>query len=271
MPVNSGSDGTTISFSDLQTAYGGSHPISLSEYYRGGTEVPNTRTILAAGSSNGGDVGETGVTRDGILVQVDDIPGSTMTTYGNLSRSNPPRGGYRINDLSTTSFWYGFGVGRGNLTISHYPQPNLGGHPTQIFGFSQDDNTGQAIYIRGGAFRSGDRSGSPFRTVTTGSLSIGGDWTNQEHGTRTVMTTTTPTTYNISMRNNTGQTVNFTSSPTGNDASFTNGETRSVTGQSNPNWSFSYPAVTASDANNEIPTSGTITLDGFNTPGNFTS
>ena len=42
MPVNTGSLGSTITFSDLQTFYGGSHPISLSEYYRGGAEVPST-------------------------------------------------------------------------------------------------------------------------------------------------------------------------------------------------------------------------------------
>ena len=39
-----GGAGNTISFSELQTYYGGSNPISMSEYYRGGSEVPSTRT-----------------------------------------------------------------------------------------------------------------------------------------------------------------------------------------------------------------------------------
>jgi len=43
MGVDGGS-GNPISFSDLQTYYGGSNPISMSEYYRGGSEVPSTRT-----------------------------------------------------------------------------------------------------------------------------------------------------------------------------------------------------------------------------------
>lgn len=43
MGVDGGS-GNPISFSELQTYYGGSNPISMSEYYRGGSEVPSTRT-----------------------------------------------------------------------------------------------------------------------------------------------------------------------------------------------------------------------------------
>jgi len=34
----------TVSLTTIQTEYGGSNPISLSEYYRGGTYVPNSST-----------------------------------------------------------------------------------------------------------------------------------------------------------------------------------------------------------------------------------
>ena len=37
-----GGAGNTISFSEIQTYYGGSNPIALSEYYREGGEVPGT-------------------------------------------------------------------------------------------------------------------------------------------------------------------------------------------------------------------------------------
>ena len=37
-----GGAGNTISFSEIQTYYGGSNPIALSEYYREGDEVPGT-------------------------------------------------------------------------------------------------------------------------------------------------------------------------------------------------------------------------------------
>ena len=40
MPVGNAS--SPIKFSELQSFYGGSNPISLSEYYRGGSEVPTT-------------------------------------------------------------------------------------------------------------------------------------------------------------------------------------------------------------------------------------
>ena len=41
-----GGAGNAISLSEIQSFYGGSNPISLSEYYRAasGTEVPQTRT-----------------------------------------------------------------------------------------------------------------------------------------------------------------------------------------------------------------------------------
>ena len=35
---------TSVGLSSIQTEYGGSNPISLSEYYRGGTNVPSGQT-----------------------------------------------------------------------------------------------------------------------------------------------------------------------------------------------------------------------------------
>ena len=40
-----------ISFSALQTFFGGSHPISISEYYRGGDNVPSTKTEITTYNS----------------------------------------------------------------------------------------------------------------------------------------------------------------------------------------------------------------------------
>ena len=50
MPISSTG---SISMSDIQNEYGGSNPISLSEYYRGGTYVPvhdNTLGIPSSGT-----------------------------------------------------------------------------------------------------------------------------------------------------------------------------------------------------------------------------
>lgn len=62
-----GGAGNAISLSEVQTFYGGSDPISMSEYYRGGLEVPNIRTdtttntgvtgLVAQGFSSGSTAG----------------------------------------------------------------------------------------------------------------------------------------------------------------------------------------------------------------------
>lgn len=86
MTVNSGSPGTEISLQDLQDAYGGSHPISLSEYYRGGVEVPSTaisgnNPYTGQTSFSGGGSGSGGA--DGIAVTVTD---RSTTSGGGTSR-----------------------------------------------------------------------------------------------------------------------------------------------------------------------------------------
>ena len=49
MAVDGGA-GNPISFSEVQTYYGGSNPISISEYYRGGDEVPDLQSIYDTGT-----------------------------------------------------------------------------------------------------------------------------------------------------------------------------------------------------------------------------
>ena len=90
-------------------------------------------------------------------------------------------------------------------------------------------------------------------------------------GQRTRSVTTRATTYNTTMTNRSGFTLNFTSS-VGNDSSFTNGESVSATGQTSANWSWSHPAVTStsSDANSNIPSSGSIDMNDFRSITNYT-
>ena len=89
MPVNTGSLGSTITFSDLQTFYGGSHPISLSEYYRGGAEVPSTALTGAnpytgTTSFSGSGTGSGGSSGIGVAVSNQD----TTSGGGTLSLTN---------------------------------------------------------------------------------------------------------------------------------------------------------------------------------------
>ena len=68
MSVNDGVLNSSVSFSQIQSFYGGSNPISLSEYYRGGSEVPSTSlsganpyvsptSFSGSGSGSGGSSG----------------------------------------------------------------------------------------------------------------------------------------------------------------------------------------------------------------------
>ena len=89
MPVNVGGLGSDISFQDLQNFYGGVHPISLSEYYRGAGEVPRTSltganpyTGTTSFSGSGGGSGGT----QGISVAVSNQ--DTTGAAGTLALTN---------------------------------------------------------------------------------------------------------------------------------------------------------------------------------------
>ena len=65
-----GGTGNTISLSEIQTYYGGENPISMSEYYRGGSEVPGTDTETTENTGitalvNQGSSGTSGSAVDG--------------------------------------------------------------------------------------------------------------------------------------------------------------------------------------------------------------
>ena len=261
MPVNSGTLGTTISWSDLQAAYGGSHPISISEYYSGGANVPSTNTVVDSESASGTGDNTTG----NVVVDVTTNPGSTM--YGSLVETSPPGGSGTANG-NTLSYVTLRTQGRGNHSIVRYPQLNQGGHPTSIFQYQQDDNPGFNVTIRGGAHQSGDGPNSFFASIGSGqSIGWSGFSTTQGTlGTRTV--SVSATTYDHDITNNTGHTLNMTMSPWADDSSFTDDETASDDGNSSASWSWSHPAVTQ-NANTNIPSSGVTSIDQFNVPGTF--
>lgn len=273
MPVNSGGDGSQISFSDLQTAYGGEHPISISEYYRGAGEVPVNRTVtaLSAGSGSGNGDGSAA------MISVDVQDSSTASSTGSLRVSSFT--GTGVVNTADLSYVYARSEGRGNHTVVLYPGPNGTGHPTQIFSYSQDDNPGFTIAYRGATYRSGDGSPTVRTNATryTGNRSLGfsGFRTPAQIGRRTSVPGQARRTFVYT--NNTGHTIDLTTTSMGGNSNTTrlnNGQsvTRGPFNGSNQGWTVSYPAVTStsSDANNEIPASGTIDLDEFNTPGNFT-
>jgi len=96
-----------ISFSQLQSEYGGSNPISLSEYYRGGSYVPTT--ISQAAGSWSSYLGDTSNTWDFGIWRTIRWNGTQVnsTTDQNLSTSYSA-GGY---DYERGTQWDSFVTG----------------------------------------------------------------------------------------------------------------------------------------------------------------
>ena len=275
MPVNIGGRGSSISFMDLQDFYGGSHPISISEYYRGGGEVPSTslsgnNPYTGTTSFSGSGTGSGGTA--GISVTVATTPGSTSTSVGSLTTSDFSGNG--IVNISDLSYVYARSQGRGNHTIVQYPQANGGGHPTQIFSYSQDDNPGFNVVYRGPVYQSGD--GSPTVRSTSSSVSGSGSlgWsgfsTPGEIGRRSVTTTTSPSTHDITFTNNTGQRISLASSSTGGARTMEPGASVQVQNDgSSAGWSFNYSYVDAGSGSGtgDRPSAASIAVDVTTTAG----
>lgn len=236
MAVNGGA-GNAISFSEIQTFYGGTNPISLSEYYRGGSEVPGTSTVVAANS----DSGTTSATS-----------GSVAAVVANDSTSSTINGGF---SQAGTSFTIDTGTAGGSTTTLtiFVASGNSGGYSLRQGGINGTE-IGQVSEGQTGNFTVNDN-------VTYGITQASGD---PQAGSYNYTRLTRV--YDMTLTNNTGQTLNLTSSPWGSDSSFTNGEVKSVNNSSSNSWSWSHPDVTG-NFNTNVPASGTINIDVFNAPG----
>ena len=264
MAVNGGA-GNAISISEIQTFYGGSNPASLSEYYRNGSEVPQTSS----------DSGSTSSTVNNIAAVVTDLGSgyssfSTTITQSNSGFSGGQSSGnwnvIRENAGSGTGTWTArvldatttlsgncdgkaLTVTKNGSNIDGTPLGNSGGS------WSVDCSPGDVIvWTCSGGIGGGGTINRSQSWAWSGSPTI--QYTANTNG----GTSGTVEAYTVSLTNNTGVTVDLTSSPWGNDSSFTNGEAKSDTRSSN-SWSWSHPA------NTSVPTSGTINMDIFNAPG----
>ena len=111
MAVNSGSAGTTISFQDLQDAYGGEHPIYLSEYARGGGEVPNTVGVSAIDGTTFSGTGDDTVGE--VCVNVD-----TNTLVVAASGSGTASDTVGVFDVDVTQVQAGGLIANGNNDVN---------------------------------------------------------------------------------------------------------------------------------------------------------
>jgi len=269
MAVNGGA-GNAISISEIQTFYGGSNPASLSEYYRNGSEVPQTSSASDSSSSTVNNIAavvtDLGSGRSGFSTTItqSNSPFSVSSlTNGNWNviRENAGSGTgtwtARVLDATTTLSGNCDGkaltVTKNGSNIDGTPLGNSGGS------WSVDCSPGDVIvWTCSGGIGGGGTINRSQSWSWSGSPTI--QYTACTNNISSVGTGSTVNAYTVSLTNNTGVTVDLTSSPWGNDSSFTNGEAKSDTRSSN-SWSWSHPA------NTSVPTSGTINMDIFNAPG----
>ena len=295
MTVNGGlSSNNSIFFSEIQTAFGGVNPIFINEYYRGG-EVSTQRTITsyAAMSNSGSGSG----TANGIQVAQTSVAGGTVaagnndlsTVAGESFFTSASAGGGALGGSVNAASWYvRFSTTRDPANYSLTGATVRNNRTGVSFGIAGNGGTS---YFQGPVWLNNDGSSPNVAgrllpsnpSPMPGGIQAGDTFTvtgcsgfrcglgTVTAGQRTRAVTQSATTYNTTMTNRSGFTLNFTSS-VGNDSSFTNGESVSATGQTSANWSWSHPAITStsSDANSNIPSSGTIDMNDFRSVTNYT-
>lgn len=264
MAVNGGA-GNAISFSEIQSFYGGSNPIDLSDYYRAasGTEVPNIGTVVAAAANQtyNNQTPGSAVTRGNFDVTV--IEGVGSPTTSSISGG----GSVFINVLSTTSRILLTVAGSGTAFFYRRPDPNAPGLVTilqQNQGGDGDPPGPTSVAISGPNYDSSDGSvltsipaGQQFVASGSGAASVSGG----SHITR-------PDSFDISFKNTNSNTLTTTSGSAGGAQTYTQNQTRTHDlNLSSNSYTLGHDIVQA-DANTNIPTSGTINIDAFNAPGN---
>ena len=256
MGVNGGA-GNTISFSEIQTFYGGSNPISISEYYRGGSEVP-TDLIPAQANTNG--------TSDQTIGQFTADVTSTSAFTGSLSNGSFTSGSISIQSDTAKVEIYNNHPDEDGGSSSLTTTVSVGG--SSVGSFNTFDSTGNGALILActiaGPANNGAVSSPNGGTFSSGTVSASGTFLMRE------VTRASVTTHDVDFTNNSSVTLTTTSGSTNGNSStgsltFTAGQTRKVKdGASSNSYTLGYDAVAG---NTNVPTSGTINIDIFNAPG----
>ena len=250
MAVNGGA-GNAISFSELQTFYGGSNPISLSEYYRNGSLVPGDQ--VAAQSNTSGTSSQT-------------IGQFTVTVTGVLGSPSTTSVGNSVTVLSTTSRIVLSGNGSGTIFFSRL---TAGGTTIQLaqvnIGGDGDPDGPVSFAVKGPNYDSADGSASSTTFNVGDSFIVSGSGSAIGAG---GTHTTRPGLFDVSFTNNNAVTITTTSGSTGGAQTYTQSQTRQVKNDSSSNsYTLGYDAVLG---NTNVPASGTINIDIFNAPGSPT-
>lgn len=251
-----GGAGNAISFSELQTFYGGSDPISLSEYYRNGSLVPGDQVTAQSNTSG---------TADQTVGQFSVDVTTTSTFSGSISVANV----LSVTVTAATAY----------ISFANRHRDADGGSSTVVNdlyingsfnrSFTTEDSTGNGAVIIAGYLRGPANNGavdgsntlvSAGDVVTTVQAGFQDSESRLGHATRAQVTT-----HDVDFTNNNAVTITTTSGSTGGAQTYTQNQTRKVKNdQSTPNWTLGYDAVLG---NTNVPASGTINMDVFNAPG----
>ena len=236
MAVDGGA-GNAISFSEVQAFYGGSNPISISEYNRGGSLVPTSfagastaTTANGAGTKNDFGITQTSQTvYTGSLQQQANstsIPIQSDTAYIQIFNSHPDADG-----------------GQSTRTVQVFR------NGTSIGTFSTTDGTGNGATLLACTIAGPANNGavsSPNATYSSGTITFSGSSSFMREVTRAANTL-----YDITFTNNnsTGDTYTLAASSTGysTKSSYAAGDSQKVKDDSSSNqWTIAYANVSGS-------------------------
>ena len=282
-----GGAGNEISFSDLQTFYGGSNPISLSEYYRNGSLVPGDQISAQSNTSGTGNqtIGQfsvavssafTGTLNNEAFRQISQVSGAISYTITAddaviIIGGNHPSGASDENPSGTWQVLRSGSAIIGPTTLS----AQEGESNTNYFG-----SRGSSAYVanlKGPAYQSGDQGtgGSGLGNLLVSTATQAGDVvdtvTHSDVG--SVKTRRRDQEFDVDFTNNSSVTIATTSGSTNGNSStgsltFSAGQTRKVKDDaSSSNYVLGHDAVLG---NTNVPASGTINMNVFNAPGTAT-
>ena len=157
-----GGAGNAISLSEIQSFYGGSNPISLSEYYRAasGTEVPTTRTDSTSNTGVSGNMDNSEVRPDGSFSG--NQSSFSVTNANNTSSSISSSITINFQNSGTvtaavTSIFNGFPITVSNSKITLNGQDIIDGSNRVTLNSAQSVTLGSSMV--GGKFISGAATG----------------------------------------------------------------------------------------------------------------
>ena len=268
MAVDGGA-GNTISFSEIQTFYGGSNPISISEYYRGGSEVPGDQVTAQSNTSGTADqtVGQFTVDVTSTTAFTGSLGGSTVRSQNTATSGTFVSTTYTVLASDAAIFINGGGT---NHVGGEDGTEATGSHTTTRNGSTLYGSTSHSTTMRyrGPASDGTEFSGSTFYgSLSTGDVLVTTAVIGNISGYASIGTARRAgvTTHDVDFTNNNATTITTTSGSSGGAQTYTQNQTRKVKNDgSTSNWVLGYDEVLG---NTNVPASGTINIDVFNAPG----